>query len=847
MRFASFALVLAGCGLSLDLSPPDPPRGDGAVSLDGGMSDAAFDGATRDGSVDGSLDAEVDAFMVPDAGMCAAVEDCLDRARSGAETMCAPWACIDGFCVENDYDGDGVGPGCENELDCDDFDPAIGLDGEVACPPELSQPGVCGASAYRVCTAGVLADRCEGFSAASAEVCNGEDDDCDGVVDDGVPSETFGAGRCATTLTCVDGAWNASAAMPAPTELCTAGSIGVDDDCDGAIDETCAAPDDCVYVRFGAAAEGAGTAASPVPSLATAFDLATEAGVSNICLLAGSGMAADACETRTYRMPTVEVGRSFTVIGGLRADAMGAVSRCATGPEATHLVALNASGIAIPAGVTLTLRDLVVDHPSGSTTVFALDVRNGGALAIHNVRVRGSDSAGAASVRRGIRVQGGTLDATASRIEAGPGTTTYAIDAIGSTVRLLSGCGAPGCVPSCADLNHGVVSTRGGVALRMSGGRLLVDGVAFCTDQASAGLQVENAADAVVVRSLFEMGLQLPSEAAAVAIDACRSFWMHGSRVKMSASNNPDGYDSLVGIDVVSCPALLTENVVEGLRTFFAPEISFAAAASCTEGECVFLGNQLTGALTGGASYTEAVGLWCEGGCAHLARNTILGSSVRTPRTTGLELLDSDATTTRNRVLGGCGEIVLGALVTGGNPRLSSNEFVGHSCSSSNAGFVSALAVEGRSGASFASNGNSYAAGPVTSSACTASALSLRSSSRFGSFVNDAFFNNGCATSRAVLVEDRAPAVFSFAGLVGTYYESPGDLSFATSTALEGAYPLFTHTVFTNAPGLVAPATSLQIRASSPFAGAGTRLGAPRLDYGGRVRPRPPSIGAWEP
>ncbi|MCB9618995.1 MAG: hypothetical protein H6724_06035 [Sandaracinus sp.] len=87
-----------------------------------------------------------------------------------------------------------------------------------------------------------MADRCEGFSAASAEVCNGEDDDCDGVVDDGVPSETFGAGRCATTLTCVDGAWNASAAMPAPTELCTAGSIGVDDDCDGAIDETCAAP-----------------------------------------------------------------------------------------------------------------------------------------------------------------------------------------------------------------------------------------------------------------------------------------------------------------------------------------------------------------------------------------------------------------------------------------------------------------------------------------------------------------------------------------------------------------------------------------------------------------------------
>ncbi|MCA9614934.1 MAG: hypothetical protein KC586_19390, partial [Myxococcales bacterium] len=242
-----------------------------------------------------------------------------------------------------------------------------------------------------------------------------------------------------------------------------------------------------------------------------------------------------------------------------------------------------------------------------------------------------------------------------------------------------------------------------------------------------------------------------------------------------------------------------------------------------------------------------AVGLSCDGGCAHLARNTILGSSVRTPRTTGLELLDSDATMTRNRVVGGCGEIVLGTVVSGGGPRLSSNEVVGHVCSSSSADYVSALAVEGRSGATFASNGNSYAAGPVSSSECTSSGMALSSSSRFGSFLNDAFFNNGCATSRAVLVEERAPAFFSFDGLVGAYYEIPGDRSFGTSSALEGAYPLFTNTVFTDAPGLVAPATSLQIRATSPFAGAGTRLGAPRLDYGGRVRPTPPSIGAWEP
>ena len=102
------------------------------------------------------------------------------------------------------------------------------------------QYNVCGATDVGVCE---LGDRiCTGNEQLcveavypSGEVCDAADNDCDGLVDEGIyqPCSTL----CGTGIeTCTDGTWtNCSAPQPA-VELCD----GIDNDCDGVVDEDCA-------------------------------------------------------------------------------------------------------------------------------------------------------------------------------------------------------------------------------------------------------------------------------------------------------------------------------------------------------------------------------------------------------------------------------------------------------------------------------------------------------------------------------------------------------------------------------------------------------------------------------
>jgi hypothetical protein len=68
----------------------------------------------------------------------------------------------------------------------------------------------------------------------TAEVCDGIDNDCNGQVDDGLGTVSCGLGACANTVpACKNGVPNTCNALPAQVETCN----GVDDNCNGVIDD----------------------------------------------------------------------------------------------------------------------------------------------------------------------------------------------------------------------------------------------------------------------------------------------------------------------------------------------------------------------------------------------------------------------------------------------------------------------------------------------------------------------------------------------------------------------------------------------------------------------------------
>jgi hypothetical protein len=122
--------------------------------------------------------------------------------------------------------------GRDNNCDgvADDGDPGGGL----ACA--TSQPGLCAAGTMH-CLGGAIV--CAPNVAAVPERCNGLDDDCDGSADNGDPGGGLGCesgrpGLCSQGTThCVDAALLCAPNVEPGSEICN----GLDDDCDGIVDE----------------------------------------------------------------------------------------------------------------------------------------------------------------------------------------------------------------------------------------------------------------------------------------------------------------------------------------------------------------------------------------------------------------------------------------------------------------------------------------------------------------------------------------------------------------------------------------------------------------------------------
>ncbi len=311
----SFAcvMVLLSLGCDRDGFCIDDCSGDGSTGADAGPMDAGFDGggAAVDAAVCVPVDGATEACNGLDDDCDTAIDEDFDLSTDllhcgrcdnqcrfvNADARCAAGACEVTGCLDGFVDLDGE-PGCEyacpvfpvQSESCNGFDDDC--DGEVDEPAELPPPpaGLCRTTPGTPCEGvGMVCETREGrttwFCDYPAEVefdpvvpngilldelrCDGFDGDCDGVVDDSFGSlgdacdnGDRGACRDAGEIAC-DPADDTAvfcdlSVAPDPTpgapsaELCN----GIDDDCDGIVDnsdpmDVGRVRDDMVRVRGG--------------------------------------------------------------------------------------------------------------------------------------------------------------------------------------------------------------------------------------------------------------------------------------------------------------------------------------------------------------------------------------------------------------------------------------------------------------------------------------------------------------------------------------------------------------------------------------------------------------------
>jgi hypothetical protein len=199
---------------------------------------------------DATYQAFSSAYAAGDASCNGVDNDCDDLTDEGYEQV--PTTCGVGACAAtgtracaggHEVDSCVMGSPAADDTSCDGIDDDCNgaVDEGYVVLPVACGVGACQAEGTTACLDGVETDSCDpGDGTGSDAICNGLDDDCDGLADEDYVAiaTTCGVGACAAAgqKTCVAGVEEDScqARLPAVDD---ASCDGLDDDCDGLVDE----------------------------------------------------------------------------------------------------------------------------------------------------------------------------------------------------------------------------------------------------------------------------------------------------------------------------------------------------------------------------------------------------------------------------------------------------------------------------------------------------------------------------------------------------------------------------------------------------------------------------------
>lgn len=831
--------------------------GDGGTVDGGGGDGGTGDGGSQDGGTTGTD--------------CSSATDC--EPSLGA-APCGSWECNNGFCDVvcsgcTDFDLDGYGPeaGACAGPDCDDNDDTIFSDHTRTCysgPSGTEGVGTCQGGA-EVCRAGVWTP-CQGEVTPSGEACNDEDDDCDAATDESLGIFTCGLGACETTVNACTGGSVGVCSPGAPLAANDNTCDGVDDDCDGSVDEDCLA---CNHVTQGGDdATADGSQGLPFRTIQAAIDDAdiktTGGNATKVCVSGGANCG----QTATYAQGpgnTVVMVDGISVYGsyeetnwtrcgsittairpgapeGVRFDDDILNPTVLDSFEIQRFNAPTTAGVTADGAINVLLTNLFIPEIRAVTNAYGVNVIAGADVFVTRSNITGGRG-NALSI--GVRVDRARVSVTNNCSQFEPATGYCTTGCFGGS-RYIRG---------QADFNFSNGDSASVWLIDAPGS--LVESNTMCgsSSENGASVRVTGVADGVVIRGNWADSWGGTSNSHGIWLEDCGGAapWIVDN-YQITAFSDRSGSSANGVHSVGDCHPVIDSNVLirgggEASNPSDISGVFCGANRAGTPSRCVVLGNASIQGSTFGFP-TTAAGVRCaDGSCVRVANNVINGVSGEDVY--GVYLDATGTFVDNNRITGGCGATSATGLHSENSwARIQNNRIFAGGC---NVGGIAGgdfygVHISNWDGGNEIDFHSNYVDGEGRAGVCISHGLHI-SSGRVpptggkGVYRNNIIRGGQCQTSYAVNENDATadPRIFENNDLDPTnttdLYNDEASSVLVDPAAVDGLTDMTASGNISADPVFVNYPSDLHLLSGqSPCEDAGTPNGAPRTDMDGDVR-----------